>query len=263
MLDKICPKCKWVGVVSAILIVLVLLGVIGWLGVTIFSKIKSYSYIGRPEAMRDTITISGEGKVTAIPDIATVSIGLTTEKKEVADAQKENTEKINAIIKALKDLKIEAKDIETSSYSIYPKYDYTESGQKLLGYEVSQQLTVKIRDLNNAGAVLAKAGELGANQAGGLEFTIDEPETLRQEAREKALKNAKEKAEALAEISGVKLGKIVSFSESSNGIEPTYYSRYDSMKAISAESGGGMPSPDIQSGSIEINVYATVVYEIK
>lgn len=232
------------------------------MGVTIVSKIKSYSYIGRPEAMRDTITISGEGKVTAIPDIAMVRIGLTTEKKQVADAQKENTEKVNTIIKAFKDLKIEAKDMETSSYNIYPKYDYTESGTKLLGYEVSQQLTIKIRDLDNVGAILAKAGELGANQIGGLEFTIDEPESLRQEAREKALENAKEKAEALADISGVKLGKIVSFSESSGGVEPPYY-RYDSMKAISAESAGGMPSPDIQSGSLEISVYATVVYEIK
>lgn len=260
MLEKICPKCKWAGTVSAILIVLVIIGIIGWLGITIISQIKAYAYIGQPETMRDTITISGEGKVTAIPDIATIRIGVVTEKKEVADAQEENTEKVNELIKEFKAIEISKEDIQTTRYNIYPKYDYSrEGGSKLIGYEVNQQLTIKIRDLDNVGVVLAKAGAIGANQIGGLEFTIDDKEILQQEAREKALKNAKEKAETLAKISGVKLGKIVSFSESSSNYEP--YPVY--AKAEMLGLGGAEEAPDIQTGSIEINIYATVSYEIK
>lgn len=259
MFEKFCPP--WARILSAILILLIFVGVVVWLGVAITSKIKAYSYIGAPEAMRDTITISGEGRVTAIPDIATISIGVTTEKKEVADAQKENTEKINKIVRELKELEIDDKDIKTSSYNIYPKYDYSEGGGRLVGYVVDQQLTIKIRNLEIVGKILGKVAELGANQIGGLQFTIDDQETLKQEAREKALANARGKAEALAKISGVKLGKIVSFSESSDGYEP--YPYYARAEAAYGFGGGESAAPNIQTGSLDIMVYATVSYEIK
>jgi uncharacterized protein YggE len=241
--------------VGVVLLVVVVIGV-----VVIRNGIKQYNYIGRVVEQRDTITISGEGKVIAIPDIATIQLGLVTEKKTVAAAQKENTDKMNQLNKQLKDQGVESKDIQTSNYSIYPQYDYNNGKQTLRGYQVSQTVNVKIRNLDKVGDIISAAGTLGLNQVGGLSFDIDEPETLKQEARIKALENAREKANALADIMDVKLGKVVSFNESSQYPSPIYKSY-----AMDSGIGGGaaVPAPDIQSGSMEIVIDATVVYEIK
>jgi len=236
------------------------LALVVYLGVLSRNALKAYDYIGRTELQIYTITVSGEGKVTAKPDIAEVSLGLQTENPSVANAQKENTEKMNKIVAALKSLGIEDKDIQTTNYSIYPIYDYPDGQQKLRGYQVAQNVTLKIRNLDKVGDVLAKAGDLGANQIGGLNFTIDEPEVLRQQAREKALLNAKEKAEALAKISGAKLGKLVSFSEGSAGEPIPYYRSF----GLEAGVGGAadLKAPEIQPGSQDIVITASVTYEI-
>lgn len=242
-----------------ILIVVLLVFVNTWFIVQIRNGLKSYDYIGKPTDIRDTITIEGQGKVQAIPDVAAVDIGLNTEKADVKTAQRENTEKMNAITKQIKGLGVEDKDIQTTNYQIYPRYDYTQSGQKLRGYQVSQSARIKIRDLSKIGAILAAVGESGANQVSGVSFTIDDPEVLRQQAREKALENAKAKAEALANKAGVRLGKIVSFSEYGSAPAPMpYYA-----KGMALEMGGGGESaPDVQSGTLDIEVNVNVSYEI-
>ncbi|OGF20752.1 hypothetical protein A2257_03195 [Candidatus Falkowbacteria bacterium RIFOXYA2_FULL_38_12] len=243
-----------------VIVTLAMLGVLGVLGTIIAKDLKGYQYIGRPTAERDVINISGEGKVTGIPDIATIQVGLITEKGDVKTAQKENTDKLNRLITTLKNLGVEDKDIQTSYYNIYPQYDWTDGKQQLRGYQVSQGVAIKIRNLSKIGDMLAAAGEGGANQVSGLTFNIDDPEKLKQEARLKALANAKEKAEALAEAAGVKLGKVVSFSEYSDS-PADYRTMMDSYGA-----GGGemkVASPVIESGSIDIVVTATVGYEIK
>lgn len=244
----------WGLVLATVLVIFLVV----FLGVLTWNQIKQHGYIGRTAEQIYTITINGEGKVTAIPDIAQVSLGIQTEKKKVLDAQKENTEKMNEIIKELKGMDIEAKDIKTTSYNIYPRYDWVEGTRILRDYQVSQNVTVKIRDLDKIGAILDMAGRLGANQVGSLSFTIDEPEQLRQEAREKALVNAREKAEALAKVAGVKLGKLVSFSEES--ITPTYpiYREY----ALEAKGLGGGEAPEVEPGSQEVIVNVTVTYEV-
>lgn len=237
-----------------------MLGVLAVLGTVVAKNFKSYQYIGKPTAERDTISISGEGKVTGIPDIATIEVGLTTEKKDVASAQKENTLKMNRLISNLKNLGVEDKDIQTSYYNIYPQYDWPDGKQVLRGYQVNQSVSVKIRNLDKIGDILAAAGEGGANQVSGLSFNIDDPEKLRQEARIKALENAKEKADALAKVAGVKLGKIVSFSEYSAVPTPMY----KSMEALGMGGGtGDMPAPSVEKGSMDIVVNVTVSYEIK
>lgn len=245
-----------------ILKALLMLALIIFLAILSANQWKQRDYIGKSEENPHTITISGEGKVIGVPDIALISLGLNIEKTTVAAAQEESTKKMNDIIKALKDLSIEEKDIQTTTYSIYPRYDYIKDrGQVLRGYAVNQRVQVKIRDLSKIGAVVAKGTELGANQVGSLSFTIDEPEELRQEAREKAIANAKEKAEALADAADVKLGKVVNFSESTSGsIAPR------TMVAEMAYGKGGgdeeMIMPDIEEGSMEIIIYATISYEI-
>ncbi|MBU1146289.1 SIMPL domain-containing protein [Patescibacteria group bacterium] len=238
---------------------LVMLGLFVFLGTLVANNLKSYQYIGKPTAERDTIAISGEGKVTGIPDIATVSVGLQTEKADVKSAQTENTNKMNRLIANLKNLGVDSQDIQTSYYNIYPQYDWPNGKQILRGYQVSQGVAVKIRNLSKIGDILAAAGEGGANQVSGLSFNIDDPEALRQEARVKALENAKEKADALARVAGVKLGKIVSFSEYSGTPTPLYKS-YD-MGGIGG--GGEVAAPTVESGSMDIVVDVSVSYEIK
>src|SRR3989338_678235 len=214
---------------NKLLSVLLVVGII-WIAGQVRNDFKEHRYIGKPTDIRDTITITGEGKITAIPDIATVEVGVITDKSDVVAAQKENTEKVNTLIKKVKDIGVEDKDIQTTNYQIYPQYDYTSGRQTLRGYQVSQSVRIKIRDLGKIGTMLSSVGASGANQVSGVSFTIDEPEALRQQAREKALDNAREKAEALAKRAGVKLGKIVSFSESGGGAPPVpYYGRAEAL----------------------------------
>src|SRR3989338_8820902 len=158
-----------------------------FLAVLTWNAFKQHAYIGRSDQQIYTIAISGEGKVTAVPDIAQVSLGIETQSPSVATAQKENTDKMNKLITELKSLDIDKEDIKTVNYNIYPQYDWLDGRQILRGYSVSQSATVKIRDLEKISAVLEKSVSAGANQVGGVTFTIDEPEALRQQAREKAL----------------------------------------------------------------------------
>jgi hypothetical protein len=257
-MDNFWPSWK-TNKVFTVVVILVMLGLLAVLGTVVAKNMKSYEYIGKPTAERDTIAISGQGKITSIPDIASVEVGLLTEKSDVKSAQKENTEKMNRLIANLKSLGVESKDIQTSYYNIYPQYDWPNGKQVLRGYQVNQGVSVKIRNLVKIGDVLAAAGENGANQVSGLSFNIDDPEALRQEARIKALDNAKEKAEALAKVAGVKLGKIVSFSEYSEA--PSY--AYKSVDGLGMGGGGEMPAPSVEQGSMDVIVNVTVSYEIK
>ncbi|MFA6254500.1 MAG: SIMPL domain-containing protein [Patescibacteria group bacterium] len=247
------PACKILGAVLAIFLVI-------YLGVLTWNEVKKHDYIGRESQQTYTIAIDGEGKITAIPDIAEISLGIQTDKVTVATAQKENTDKMNKIIAELKGMGIEAKDIQTTNYSIYPRYDWNNGKQTLLGYTVSQSVTVKIRNLDKIGDIVDKAGSLGANQVSSLSFTIDEPEVIKQQAREKALLNAKEKAEALAKVAGVKLGKLVSFTESSNPVYPVY--RDYAMKSLDAGIEESAPAPTVEPGSQDVIINVMVTYEV-
>jgi len=243
------------GLKIAIMVLVIIAGIL-----LIRNWAKSYNYIGSP-AVRDTITIEGIGRVNAIPDIATFTVGVQTEKATVAEAQKETNDKMNNIIKKLKETGIKETDIKTTDYSIYPQYNWDNSRQTLRGYQVNQSVAVKIRDLLKVSDTLAMAGSLGANNIGGISFIIDEPETYKQEAREKALKQAKDKAEALSKTMGVKIRKIVGFTESSADQTPMYLDSYKSMGM--AEGGGGVSNPTVPAGSNEVVVYASVTYQIE
>ncbi|MCX6779164.1 MAG: SIMPL domain-containing protein [Candidatus Magasanikbacteria bacterium] len=224
------------------------------------NNVKKYNFIGKADRMQNTISISGEGKETGAPNVAMTDIGFVTESKDVATAQKENTEKMNKLIAEVKKLGVADADIQTSNYSVYPRYDYTDGKSLLSGYTVNQSVTLKIRDLTKISSVLAKVGEVGVNQVSSLNFIIDDQENLRASARDKALKNAKEKADALAKSLGVRIVKVISYNEyTPSDVYP--------MKAYGmAEGMGGgasAPSPDIQTGSMEIKVSVNVIYEIE
>lgn len=230
-----------------------------YLGILSWNAIKAHDYIGVTVEQRHSISINGEGKVVGVPDVAGIQLGYSVEKSTVAEAQRDNSEKMNSLIKQLKkDFNIDSQDIETTNYNITPVYNWTDNKQVLRGYQVSQNVNLKVRDLDKVSPILQAAGTAGLNQIGGLSFEIDNPEKLKQQAREMALKQAKEKAEALAKIAGVKLGKIISFTESANEPMPVYRS-YDMLnsKAVAGEA-----APTIEAGSSEIKITATVEYEI-
>ncbi|MDO8581640.1 MAG: SIMPL domain-containing protein [bacterium] len=251
------PSWTEAPVVEIVTVLLLLSGLFYFVIIT-QNAIREGKFIGKSSDVRNTITIEGQGKVRGIPDIATVNLGFTVEKKEVREAQKENSITMNKIIAALKQLRISTDDMQTTDYSIYPQYDYLkDGGQKFRGYTVTQNVTVKIRDLSTVSDVLDQAGFLGLNQVGGIQFTMDEPEALRQQARVKALQNAQIKAAELAQVAGVRLGRVVSFSENASGGYPV--PMYASMKS----EGVGGAAADIQAGSQDVVVNATVTYEIE
>lgn len=247
-------------IVTIFISVFLTLGVI-YLGILSWNGYKAHDYIGINPKENHSIAITGEGKITGVPDVAKIQLGYSVEKKTVAEAQKENTAKMNAVIDKLKkDFKIDSQDIKTVNYSISPQYDWSTTGkQTLRAYLVNQDITVKVRDMDKISQVLDAAGAIGINQVGNLSFEIDKPEKLKEEARAKALEQAKAKAEVLSEIVGVKLGKIISFSESSN--EPgQIYGNYAMSEKLGI--GGGGATPTVEAGSNEITVFATVEYEI-
>lgn len=207
-------------------------------------------------------SVSAEGRVFAKPDIANLTLGFKTEtKKTAAEAVKENTEKMNEIIAALKALDIEAKDIKTTNYNLNPVYDWTgRTGQQLKGYEVSQNVTVKIRDLEKIGEAIAKTTEKGANQVGNINFTIDDEDALKARARDEAITKAKDKAVDIAKKSGLKLGKIINVYENQVYLPGPYYAK---EMALGVGGAGEIPAPQIEVGENEVMVEMTVVYEVK
>jgi uncharacterized protein YggE len=251
------PLGKGFRPIAGTLAVVLLLSVIAFMIFAAMNELKQSRYIGQDIVAKNTITISGEGKIFATPDIGVISLGVISQASTVAAAQKDNTEKMNKITEAMKNLGVEEKDLKTTNYNIYPRYSYSRGTQTLIGYEVNQTLEVKIRNLDNVGEILAKGAELGANQVGSLSFTFDDSEKLEIDARKKAIANAKEKADALAEVLDVKLIRIVSFNESSYIPSTPYYAE----KALGI-GGGGDAVPDIQTGENEITSNVTIVYEI-
>lgn len=240
-----------------LLFALFLIVLIVFIGAKAKNEIQNQANVMENVSQR-TITVSGEGKIFAKPDIGKISLGVTNEAKTVSEAQNQSTEAINKIMAFLKSAGIEEKDVKTTNYYISPVYDYTEHKQILRGYQVSQNLKVKIRDLAKSGDIIAGAADNGANIIGGLSFTIDEPDALKAEARKQAIEKAKEKAENLAVDLGVNLGKLINFSESGGELPRIYYSE-------ALEKGGAVPSaaPEIPTGENEITVDVSLTYEIR
>ena len=222
------------------------------------------------------ITVSGQGKVYAKPDVAVVSLGVTAQAKTVADVTKSNTEKMNAVIEAVKKLGVEDKDIETTNYSLNPVYDSyavpvsasssvpviypVRTGTTLTGYKLDQNVQVKIRDFTKISDILAQSTASGANLVGNLQFTIDNPEQFKEQAKAKAIAEAKKNAQNLEKDSGISLGKLINVYENYNYPE-IYNSKAVGMGGASMDSVA--PAPTIQPGQQEINVTINLTYQVR
>lgn len=212
---------------------------------------------------RNTISVSGTGTVYVKPDLAQANFSVVTEDQTVAEALRQNTAKMNAVISAMKEAGIEDKDIKTTVFNIYPRYEWPDNGdyfpgeRVLVGYEVTQSIEVKIRNLEKAGEILQKAADAGANETVNLQFTVENQDEVKSQARAEAIKKSKDKAKELSRQLGIKLGKIMYFDE--QGAQPYYFSTDKSM----GMGGDGAPSPQIQTGENKIEVTVSITYEIR
>lgn len=237
---------------AVFMLFLVFAGLNQWVGV------MNYYRNGGVSVPAQTVSFTGEGKVKAAPDTAKVEIGLITEGKDSISVQNENSSKMNAVIKFLKEQGINEGDIKTSAYSLSPKYEYNKGKSTLVGYILNQTVIVTVRDLNKIGEILDGAVSNGANQINSISLFVDKPEELKNKAREAAVKQAREQALATSKIAGFDLGRLVGFNENASGQVPVYRTM---------EMGGGAsavaPAPQIEPGTQEITINVTLTYLIK
>lgn len=208
----------------------------------------------------DAFTVNGTGKVTMVPDVALVNVGVTAQGPTVTRVQQELNSKMSGMTTAIKKLNIDEKDIKTSYYNISPMYDYSNGTQRITGYQANSNITIKVRKIDNANAVIDAATKEGANQVGGISFDVDDKEKAEQQARELAVKDAKAKAEAAARAAGFKLGRVINYSEGGNA-EPRPV-MYDMAKSSVPIAGGGAPT-QVEAGSSEVAVMVSISYEIQ
>jgi hypothetical protein len=209
-----------------------------------------------PEKER-TMAVSGTGRVTVVPDIAAINIGVRSEAEAVTDALDTNTAQANRISRALQELGIEEDDIQTSNFNVYPSDRYNPMTGQVEGryFVVENTVNVTVRDLTSLGAVLTAVVEAGANNIYGINFNVEDREAAVAEARKLAIEDAKAKAQAIAEESGVELGEIISISVYS-GYTPTIY--YDAKGGAYSEA-----AVPIAAGTLSITMEASLTYSIK
>lgn len=234
----------------------------------LFANIYSKSI--EPSSYR-SFSVSGEGKITAIPDVAQFSFSVITEGgKDIAAIQQENAQKANRTIALLKNSGVEDKDIKTANYNLRPRYQYFSCPvnknsiakpcppAEIVGYSISQTVSVKIRDFEKAGEILSGIVQSGVNSVSELSFAIDDKTEIENQARQEAIADAIKKAESIAQAGNFNLGKILSISENSS---PIFYRAAKSFGMSASED--AIISPDIEPGSQEITVGVTISYEIK
>jgi len=231
-----------------------------------------------PNATQNVITVSGEGKASAAPDLATISFTVSEDADTASSSQDAAAKKVNAALAALKNLQIDDKDIQTSSYNVYPRYSQNQpciyngpiiSGagaayppcppteSKVIGYTASQTVTVKLHDVNSVGTVVTALGQAGISNLNGPDFSVENPDAVQSEARKDAIDQAHAKAEELAKELGVRLVRVVNYSEGGG-----YYPG-PMMEASGAATGKAATVPSIPTGQNEVTLDVTVTYEIR
>ncbi|KKT41947.1 MAG: hypothetical protein UW30_C0003G0047 [Candidatus Giovannonibacteria bacterium GW2011_GWA2_44_13b] len=271
----------------------VIIAFIGVISFAVLSYVQTYANSIEPGTYR-SFSVSGEGKVVAVPDVAEFSFSVITQGgKDLGALQKDNTAKVNKIIEFIKSKGVDAKDIKTENYSVEPRYtNYTckpimvpepmmlqgsgSSGSSgtaiaypadracpppdITGYTINQYVSVKVRDFTKTGELLSGVVANGANSVSQLFFTIDDPTILKNQARAEAIAKAQAQAKATAKAAGFGLGRLLSIDEGYN------YPIYRTMEAFGK--GGDVsampaPAPSIEPGSQDITVTVNLRYEIR
>lgn len=216
-------------------------------------------------AMAGTMTLTGTGTVRAAPDMATVNTGVTTQAETAREALDANTAAMADLIAALREAGLESRDIQTSDFTVSPQYVYSdrrdENGYSLppeiQGYQVSNSVTIVVRDLEILGTVLDQAVTVGANTINGVNFEVADTEKLEEEARKLAFASALAKAETYAEAAGVALGDIESIREVDLPQPPMPMFRAEMAQAASDT------SVPVEAGEMAYSVTTTIAWEIE
>lgn len=213
-----------------------------------------------------TISIDGRGEVMAAPDTAIVTSGVTTQGATARAAMDANSAAMTELIQTLKETGIEARDIQTSGFSVNPNYVYTDARDdngytlppRINGYQVSNTVTVRVRALATLGAVLDQAVTVGANTIGGVSFSVADPAALLDDARRAAFADARRKAELYAETAQVELGDIHAIAETQRQGGPQPYAmqtaRFDRAEAAAVP---------VEGGELTFPVTVSVTWELQ
>lgn len=230
---------------------------------------NQFKSMEHPIGQQGTITVSGDGEVSIVPDIATVTITVRESATTVAQAQEKVEAKVKAAIDSLANLGVEEKDRKTLNYNVNPKYEYVSSGgyatnPKIVGYEASQMVEIKVRKTDVAGDVIGAIGAANITEISGPTFTVEDPEKAQAEAKEIAIKEAREKAKETAKALGMDLGDVVQFSEDNGGYYPMYYARDAVANQSTAYGKGGALGPEVTlpTGENMIKSHVTITYNL-
>jgi uncharacterized protein YggE len=203
------------------------------------------------QAAERLVTVSGEATVTVPPDTAVIRIGVSSLEKTAREAGETNAKQMTAVLAAVKASGIAERDIQTSRVSLQPQYDPNKAGTaRLTGFQANNQVTIRIRDIDNLPTVLDRAIAAGANEMSGIEFVVSEQSKLLDQARDDAIADARRKAELYARAAGAKLGQVVSISEEGTAPQPR------PMQAMRA---GAVP---IAPGEQTLRAIVSVSYEL-
>src|SRR5262245_992748 len=238
-----------IGIVAALLVLAVLAGVVG---VLYARPATAQGGAGGP-GMRQVPGV-GHGEVKGRPDTATVQIGVASEAQSAKEALAQNTAQAQAIQEKLKQLGVAEADIQTGNFSVNPTY--SSDGRQVTGYRVDNSVIVKIRKLDQAGALLDQVVQAGANNIMGLSFSVEDPQALLEQARAKAIQDAKGRATQLAGAGGAAVGEVLVITENV-GAQPV-----PMPMAARAEAAGSAPVP-VQPGEQSFGVDVQVTFALK
>lgn len=229
-----------------------------FLGLFLYTKLAGpipFSVTSVQTTKQDLFRVQGSGEATEVPNTATVSFGISQQAQSVTSAQEKVNQTAKRLVDALKEIGVGKKNIKTTNYSAYPNQDFQE-GNRITGYTVSQNFEVKVKPIDKLNQAIDAATQSGANMVGGISLELDEQTQKRVEekARREAVKNAKEKAENLAKIAGMRLGRIIDVQE--NFGEPPIVLRGMAEKQV-----GGEGETSISPGQNTIRITITLSYE--
>lgn len=204
----------------------------------------------------NTVSAAGTGDASAAPDEAEMSFGVVVRDPKADEALKKASAAADTIIAAVKKAGVASEDVQTQNLSVYPEYrDGKDSTLQITGYTANVSVRAKIRDIEKVGEVIAAASGAGANEISGPTFTLSDEAPARDEAIEKAIEDARRRAEVMAKAVGKRLGEVVSVSEQGVTV-PVYYARAEAAYDYSA-------TPKIEPGTLEVTASVTVVFELK
>jgi len=204
------------------------------------------------------ISVDGTGRVKIHPDVADLSVGVLVQRDRAGDASADAASEMSKVIEALKAQGIAEDDIQTTTLSLDPVYDYNRDPAALTGYSATNIVSVTIRDLTKVGTTIDAAVEAGANNVGGLTFRLDDTSKAETQARNAAMAQAKAKADELAAAAGVRVTGVISITESSSSVPmPIYYGQ------AAAGAMRDAASTPVQAGNVEIDVTVSVVYSME